>query len=154
VPSSIDATVFPYPILIMRQLRRAGEIGGVTAERDAEIRRALAEERCVSLKQRGERRVCACVCDACVCRRKLAEALTMTERVAEIVRAMEPRWTRLARLAPPSQPLSVFNRNRFSVLTAEQVWRHRPRARAAAAAAIVLCRFPRHNVLCAADADW
>ena len=51
------------------ELRRAGELGGVNAERDAEIRRALAEER-----------------------RKLAEALSMTERVAEIVRAMEPRF--------------------------------------------------------------
>jgi hypothetical protein len=36
-----------FPLIFYIQLRRAGEIGGVNAERDNEIRRALAEERCV-----------------------------------------------------------------------------------------------------------
>lgn len=68
---------------LQEELRRAGEIGGVNAERDNEIRRALGEER-----------------------RKLSEALAMTEKVAEIVRAMEPRFGAIDRelSQQPSRP--------------------------------------------------
>ena len=68
-------------------------------ERDSEIRRALGEERCVHTLAA----ILFFVLIAVGCgRRKLAEALAMTERVAEIVRAMEPRFVQLL---PPFSPL-------------------------------------------------
>ena len=80
------------------QLRRANELGGANVERDSEIRRALGEERCVHTLAAIIFFVLIAVVYG---RRKLAEALAMTERVAEIVRAMEPRFVQLL---PPFFP--------------------------------------------------
>jgi hypothetical protein len=63
----------------------------------------------------------------------------MTERVAEIVRAMEPRF---------AQPLSSFLPFLLALFIVElmsvQIWRHRPRVESAYSTSLRNCDVPNH----------